>query len=70
MKGICQVKDYGMGLSADVSGKAMFNEAKEYMYVACREWRQDKKTEVQKCSHHRFKGQKWSDWKETGGKGN
>lgn len=29
---------------------------------------EDKKTEVQKCSHHRFKGQKWSDWKETGGK--
>lgn len=59
-----------MGLLADVSGKAMFSEAKEYMYVACKEWREDKKTEVQKCSHQRFKGQKWSDWKETGGKGN
>lgn len=47
-----------MGLLADVSGKAMFSEAKEYMYVACRERREDKKTEVQKCSHQRFKDQK------------
>ena len=59
-----------MGLLADVSGKVMFSEAKDCMYVACREWREDKKTGVQKCSHQRFKGQKWSDWKETGGTGN
>lgn len=66
-----KVKDYGMGLLADVSGKQCSVKLKSTHVCACKEWREDKEDRSSKSVHIIDLNKRgFVDLKETGGKGN